>query len=271
MGNLSEAMRLLITIFLASVCQGYRPLRPQVKNFFPIPSVEDVGEPLYLTPYVESGNLETGRELAKVDSSLLQGSHNQSLESYSGLFTVDPDNNGNMFFWFFPAMKNSETAPVVIWLQGGPGGSSLFGLLKLHGPILTGTDENGNFGVNDNPYSWHREHNMLYIDNPVGAGFSYSDKLPRSQDDVSQNLYNLLQQWFTLFPMYQENEFYPFGESYAGKFVYQVGLIDENDLQTCLDMEEETQALIEKEEWESAWHSWNNEFSYFLNKMDYSY
>jgi len=307
-------MRLLITIILASVCQGYRPLRPQVKKNFPIPSVEDVGEPLYLTPYVESGNLETGRELAKVDSSLLQGSHNQSLESYSGLFTVDPDNNGNMFFWFFPAMKNSETAPVVIWLQGGPGGSSLFGLLKLHGPILTGTDENGNFGVNDNPYSWHREHNMLYIDNPVGAGFSYSDKLPRSQDDVSQNLYNLLQQWFTLFPMYQENEFYPFGESYAGKFVpsiakkihdenqdpsnirinlvgmgigdgwmspyhnarygnflYQVGLIDENDLQTCLDMEEETQALIEKEEWESAWHSWNNEFSYFLNKMDYSY
>ena len=46
----------------------------------------------------------------------------------------------------------------------------MFGLLKLHGPILSGTDEDGNFGVRDNPYSWHRKHNMLYIDNPVGAG-----------------------------------------------------------------------------------------------------
>ena len=42
-----------------------------------------------------------------------------------------------MFFWFFPAEENPETAPVVIWLQGGPGGSSMFGALKLHGPVIT--------------------------------------------------------------------------------------------------------------------------------------
>ena len=42
-----------------------------------------------------------------------------------------------MFFWFFPAEESPETAPVVIWLQGGPGGSSMFGALKLHGPIIT--------------------------------------------------------------------------------------------------------------------------------------
>ena len=39
------------------------------------------------------------------------------MESYSGLLTVDAPNNGNMFFWFFPAAENPETAPVVIWLQ----------------------------------------------------------------------------------------------------------------------------------------------------------
>ncbi len=55
-------------------------------------------------------------------------------------------------------------------LQGGPGGSSMFGLLKLHGPILTTEDENGNVAATENPYSWHRRHNMIYIDNPVGAG-----------------------------------------------------------------------------------------------------
>ena len=46
----------------------------------------------------------------------------------------------------------------------------MFGLLKLHGPLLSGTNEDGVFGVEDNPYSWTRKHNMLYIDNPVGAG-----------------------------------------------------------------------------------------------------
>ena len=42
-----------------------------------------------------------------------------AIESYSGLLTVDAPNNGNMFFWFFPAAENPETAPVVIWLQVG--------------------------------------------------------------------------------------------------------------------------------------------------------
>ena len=47
----------------------------------------------------------------------------------------------------------------------------MFGLLKLHGAIITGEeDDNGNLGVHENPYSWNKNHNMLYIDNPVGAG-----------------------------------------------------------------------------------------------------
>ena len=98
----------------------------------------------------ESGDVETGRQMAMVDSSKLQNlnevnpSENPSnfcfpkdVESYSGFLTVDAPNNGNMFFWFFPAEENPETAPVVIWLQGGPGGSSMFGALKLHGPVIT--------------------------------------------------------------------------------------------------------------------------------------
>jgi carboxypeptidase C (cathepsin A) len=51
----------------------------------------------------------------------------------------------------------------------------MFGLLKLHGPILTVEDANGNVAVEENPYSWHRKHNMIYIDNPVGAGKTESE------------------------------------------------------------------------------------------------
>ena len=56
-------------------------------------------------------------------------------------------------------------------LQGGPGSSSMFGALKLHGAVLTTVDENDNLsGVASNPNSWAKKHNMIYIDNPVGAG-----------------------------------------------------------------------------------------------------
>ena len=58
-----------------------------------------------------------------------------------------------------------------------------------------------------------------YIWNTHSVGFSFSDKLPTTNDDVTDNLYEFLQQWYKLFPEYQSNPFYPFGESYAGKFV----------------------------------------------------
>ena len=62
------------------------------------------------------------------------------------------------------------TAPVVIWLQGGPGSSSLFGMLELHGPIIVRDDSSGNPTATMNPDAWSRKANMLYIDNPTGAG-----------------------------------------------------------------------------------------------------
>ena len=58
-----------------------------------------------------------------------------------------------------------------MWLQGGPGSSSLFGLFEIHGPIsAVFADGNRTTGVL-NPHSWSRRANMLYVDNPVGAGF----------------------------------------------------------------------------------------------------
>ena len=53
-------------------------------------------------------------------------------------------------------------------MQGGPGGSSLFGLLEIHGPIQSVFDQNGNTKAVPNPYAWTKEANLIYIDNPVG-------------------------------------------------------------------------------------------------------
>lgn len=145
-----------------------------------------------------------------------------NIENYAGYLTVNKEYNSNMFFWFFPAKVDQQNAPVVLWLQGGPGASSLFGLFT----------ENGPFGITKKlkliprKYSWHLNHNLIYIDNPVGTGFSFTENdagYAKNEDDVGQNLLLALQQFFVLFPNLQKNNFFVTGESYGGKYVPAIG------------------------------------------------
>ena len=59
---------------------------------------------------------------------------------------------------------------MVLWLQGGPGSTSMFGLMELNGPFTVKYDGNNSTNAVVNPYAWTKKANMLYIDNPVGAG-----------------------------------------------------------------------------------------------------
>ncbi|XP_013405138.1 probable serine carboxypeptidase CPVL [Lingula anatina] len=173
----------------------------------------DPGQPLFLTPLIEKGQIAQARAASAVGP--LEGT---SVMSFSGFLTVNKTYNSNMFFWFFPAQNDASNAPVLLWLQGGPGGTSLFGLFNEHGPFYLTAD----LKLNPRKFTWTSKFSMLYIDNPVGTGFSFTDDdkgYATNEEDVADNLYSALIQFFTVFPEFQKNDFYATGESYAGKYV----------------------------------------------------
>ncbi|KAL1497431.1 hypothetical protein ABEB36_008405 [Hypothenemus hampei] len=172
--------------------------------------VADLGEPLILTPYIENNQTAEAKILAEVPSDYFL-----DVESYSGYFTVDKGNDSNLFFWFFPSTNNYEKDPVPFWQQGGLGLSSLYGVFLENGPFVV---ENGQLGLRE--YAWNKNFSVVYIDQPIGTGFSFTKgEFLSDETQVGQHLYNFLTQFFTLFPELQQNEFYISGEAYGGKYV----------------------------------------------------
>uniref|UniRef100_A0A8C5AKP5 Carboxypeptidase n=1 Tax=Gadus morhua TaxID=8049 RepID=A0A8C5AKP5_GADMO len=139
-----------------------------------------------------------------------------AFKQYSGYLTIA--NNKHLHYWFVESQLNPAKDPVVLWLNGGPGCSSLDGMLTEHGPFLIQDD---GVSLEYNPYSWNKISNMLYLESPVGVGFSYSkDKNYVTNDtEVSMNNYLALKQFFKLFPEYSKNQLFLTGESYAGIYI----------------------------------------------------
>lgn len=136
-------------------------------------------------------------------------------KQYSGYLSIA---GGTNLHYFLVTSENSpETAPTILWLNGGPGCSSLDGWTYEMGPFIINADNT----LTERPYRWNRLANMLFIEAPVGVGFSYSDNLNYTCDDDRTALENRLaiEKFFQLFPEYKANPFFITGESYAGIYV----------------------------------------------------
>ena len=108
--------------------------------------------------------------------------HNKQddIASYAGFIPVrklDSNNSAEMFFWYFPAQEaRVKNAPLVIWLQGGPGSSSMIGLFHELGPLQF-VDEQ----LHLRKETWNKHFNLLFIDNPVGTGYSFVNKTKQKE------------------------------------------------------------------------------------------
>jgi len=123
----------------------------------------------------------------------------------------------SIWFWFFASRTNPDTAPLALWFNGGPGSSSMIGLIQEHGPCRITTDGSS---VTLNPYSWNNEANVLYIDQPVGVGFSHGDMNVGTSQQAAADIWTFMQIFLSdsRFAKYQNNKLAIWTESYGGHY-----------------------------------------------------
>ncbi|XP_012063378.1 PREDICTED: retinoid-inducible serine carboxypeptidase-like [Atta cephalotes] len=132
--------------------------------------------------------------------------------------------NANMFWWLYytTAKVNSYyNKPLLIWLQGGPGGSSTsYGNFEELGPL----------DVNLNPrnYTWVKNYNVLFIDNPVGTGYSYvksKSAYTRTNTQIAKDLVECMRGFYKELPEFKAVPTYITTESYGGKMGAEFALL----------------------------------------------
>ncbi|XP_002441584.1 serine carboxypeptidase-like 50 [Sorghum bicolor] len=144
-----------------------------------------------------------------------------------------PPTNASLFFAFYEAtdpVTPPASTPLLLWLQGGPGCSSLLGNFFELGPYFVNPDGDT---LRRNPFAWNRRFGLLFIDSPLGTGFSAAPSpadIPTNQSVIAAHILAALQSLYSLDPTLRARPFFLTGESYAGKYVPAAGahILDAN-------------------------------------------
>ncbi|KAH6837878.1 serine carboxypeptidase-like 34 [Perilla frutescens var. hirtella] len=170
-----------------------------------------------------AGSIPAEQEADRVAA--LPGQPPVSFKQYAGYVTVNATHGRALFYWFFEATTNPHNKPLLLWLNGGPGCSSIgYGQSEELGPFFP---QKGKPELKLNKNSWNKAANLLFLESPVGVGFSYtntsSDLKAHIGDTITaRDSYKFLLGWFRRFPQFKSHEFYIAGESYAGHYVPQL-------------------------------------------------
>ncbi|KAF8520019.1 Alpha/Beta hydrolase protein [Hysterangium stoloniferum] len=157
--------------------------------------------------------------------------------SWAGLLPISnaTDETRKLFFWFFPPGPQGSLDDLIFWTNGGPGCSSLEGLLQENGPFSWAP---GTAVPIVNDFSWTNLSSVIWIEQPVGTGFSQGTPNIRNEDDLAVQLVGFLQQFLEVFSELKGKKFYITGESYAGTYVpYIANHIFENPGIVDLDLQ----------------------------------
>ncbi|XP_057982233.1 serine carboxypeptidase-like 45 [Malania oleifera] len=162
---------------------------------------------------------------SKLDDKIgtLPGQPKVNFQQFGGYITVNEKENRSLFYYFVEAETNPTSKPLVLWLNGGPGCSSVgVGAFMEHGPFKPSRNQ----FLTRNCYSWNKEANMLYLESPAGVGFSYSANLSFyssvNDNTTAQDNYIFLMRWLDKFSDYKNRNLFIAGESYAGHYVPQL-------------------------------------------------
>lgn len=167
---------------------------------------------------------------------------------FSGYLTVSQDNGRRIFYWYVESQRDPKNDPVVFWtngmlpqyrnmslmmrccieshsnalalLAGGPGCSGLIGFGAEHGPFFM--EKDGKLGPN--PHSWNTVASILYVEQPAGVGFSYSETqsdYETNDQKAASDMYVLIREFLARFPERKGNDFYIASESYGGHYMPQ--------------------------------------------------
>ena len=174
---------------------------------------------LFTTALLAGESFARSREDFKVKN--LPGLAAQSaFQQYAGYLPVNEKLGDHLFFWFFESQSAPQNDPLLIWLSGGPGCSSVAAMFEENGPFKLAR-KGKNIEVKSNPFSWNAKANIIYLDQPVGTGMSYSETgtFAKNQYEVSRHFYAFLKEFYAAFPEYRKNPLFITGESYAGHMI----------------------------------------------------
>ncbi|KAL2896682.1 Serine carboxypeptidase-like 2, partial [Bienertia sinuspersici] len=136
---------------------------------------------------------------------------------------VGKEEEVQLFYYFIESEQDPESDPLMIWLTGGPGCTSLCAIFYEHIGVYfnhsTSTWETDLPALELNPYSWTKFINILFVESPVGTGFSYGTTAEsyNTDDTMSSKLiYEFLQMWLMVYPQFAKHPLYVGASSYSG-------------------------------------------------------
>ncbi|KAL1296148.1 serine carboxypeptidase-like 18 isoform X1 [Arachis hypogaea] len=141
----------------------------------------------------------------------------------TGYVGVGDMDSVQLFYWFVESERNPEEDPLLLWLTGGPGCSGFSGLVFEVGPLMFDYAKSRGSGtlptLKLNPFSWTKVASMIFIDAPVGTGFSYAtnpDSYGVTDTLAAAHNYQFLRKWLLSNTKFQKNPLYIAGDSYSG-------------------------------------------------------